>query len=355
MKRRRSILKPWSRAFPKYDTCDRREAIERYVDEYEAGINRIRKEFPQRIHVLSIEEAMTPQGAQSVLTFLGIPQQQQKIVTLSPSANSSVTAHPRLGVRSVSPMDPQRCCILVPCNTHIMPETEQILRELEELGYPVHRQFGVSAIDQARSKMATDAVLDGYEETLWVDSDMVFDVAAVELIRSHAEPIVAGVYAKKGNKAFASTFFEGTGKVVFGQDGGLIKIQHAATGFLHVRREAYVAIQQELNLPICNEMFAGRPIIPFFQPMLIEHGESHWYLGEDYSFSERARQAGLKILADTRIRLWHVGNYRYGWEEAARDVERFDTFHINFEEGTATPEKPTIKKLPTETDRTRRT
>jgi hypothetical protein len=35
-------------------------------------------------------------------------------------------------------------------------------------------------------------------------------------------------------------------------------------------------------------------------------------------------------MADTTIRLWHVGTYRYGWEDAGRDVERFGdyTFHV---------------------------
>ena len=42
----------------------------------------------------------------------------------------------------------------------------------------------------------------------------------------------------------------------------------------------------------------------------------YWYLGEDYSFCERARQCGYKIMADTSIRLWHIGEYAYGWEDA---------------------------------------
>jgi GT2 family glycosyltransferase len=37
-----------------------------------------------------------------------------------------------------------------------------------------------------------------------------------------------------------------------------------------------------------------------------------WYLAEDYAFCERARQCGFKIMADTTIRLWHIGEYAYG-------------------------------------------
>jgi hypothetical protein len=35
-------------------------------------------------------------------------------------------------------------------------------------------------------------------------------------------------------------------------------------------------------------------------------------------------------MADTTIRLWHVGNHAYGWEDAGMEQERFDTFVLNF-------------------------
>jgi hypothetical protein len=57
-------------------------------------------------------------------------------------------------------------------------------------------------------------------------------------------------------------------------------------------------------------------MIPFFQPQVIPDGDGHWYLAEDYSFCYRARQCGFRIMADTTIRLLHVGTYAYGWEDA---------------------------------------
>jgi len=101
----------------------------------------------------------------------------------------------------------------------------------------------------------------------------------------------------------------GTQKLVFGQGGGLIELLYAGTGFLLVRREAYLAIQRTLELQICNERF-GQPLIPFFHPMLHPIDDGHWYLAEDYAFCQRARAAGLRIFADTSIRLWHIGPYR---------------------------------------------
>ena len=69
--------------------------------------------------------------------------------------------------------------------------------------------------------------------------------------------------------------------------------------------------------------------------------EGSWYLAEDYAFCARARQCGIAIMADTSIRLWHVGTYRYGWEDAGSDKERFATYNYFFTPSAAkTAEAP---------------
>jgi hypothetical protein len=60
--------------------------------------------------------------------------------------------------------------------------------------------------------------------------------------------------------------------------------------------------------------------------LIAGEGEQAWYLGEDYAFCERVRRCGFRVLADTAIRLWHVGSYRFGWEDAGRDMGRFGDY-----------------------------
>ena len=67
---------------------------------------------------------------------------------------------------------------------------------------------------------------------------------------------------------------------------------------------------------------------PISPPLIREDDDGHWYLAEDFSFCERARQCGYKIMADTTIRLWHIGNYSYGWEDAGSGVKRFGTYRF---------------------------
>ncbi|HEX7380455.1 MAG TPA: hypothetical protein VF278_25300 [Pirellulales bacterium] len=122
----------------------------------------------------------------------------------------------------------------------------------------------------------------------------------------------------------------GTREVTMGEGGGLVEVLYAGTGFLLVRRGVYVAIQQRFNLPLCDGGRAHRAI-PFFMPMLEEWGGTMSQLGEDYAFSRRARLCGYKIMADTSIRLWHIGPYHYGYEDAGTELQRLASYRHMFE------------------------
>jgi hypothetical protein len=152
---------------------------------------------------------------------------------------------------------------------------------------------------------------------------------------------------------------------------------YAATGFLLTRREVYEAIREKCKLPICNEQW-GKPTVPYFMPMVVEeetpsprpspvkgegdtagqlthhspthHSPTHQsppskryaYLGDDFAFCYRARQAGYKIYADTTIRLGHIGPYAFSWEEAGGSNQRFGTYIyrvLDAESGDGSAEK----------------
>jgi hypothetical protein len=102
----------------------------------------------------------------------------------------------------------------------------------------------------------------------------------------------------------------------FRSDGGSMptrvglpcEARYSGCGFLFGRREVYERMRTQLALPECNKHF-GRPIVPYILPLLIPHRGGHWYLSEHYAFCERARQCGFRVMADTTIRLEHVGSY----------------------------------------------
>jgi hypothetical protein len=224
--------------------------------------------------------------------------------------------------------DPARCVVLVPVGSYIEPDCDDGLRRLEAQGYTVRRVRGYAAIDQARSQMASDALADGFDELMWIDSDVVFDVADVQRLRDSDAPVICGIYPKKNKRALSCHLLPGTRNVLFGSRGRLIEIRYAAAGFLLTRREVYEEIAKQEELPVCNQRFSA-PVVPYFLPLLLPVEDGTWYLGEDFAFCERARRSGFPIIADTRIRLGHLGSYRYGWEDAGSDRERYSDYDFS--------------------------
>ena len=115
-----------------------------------------------------------------------------------------------------------RCVILVPALS-LEPETLDLLGALHQRGYEVRELRGESAIDRARSSMATEAMRNGFDETFWIDADMSFDPDHVETIRSHGLPMCAGLYVTKKQIRFAGKFGPDVRSVTFGNGGGLVK------------------------------------------------------------------------------------------------------------------------------------
>jgi hypothetical protein len=208
------------------------------------------------------------------------------------------------------------CVVLVPASGMIEPGCELGLGELERRGYVVRRVFGFSAIDFGRSVLASEALRDGFQEIMWIDSDINFHPDDVEKLRSHQLPIACGIYAKKNGKSFACCFnlSDKEYDVEFGPGGGLYEIYYAAFGFIHTRRHLYETVRTQLQIPECNQRF-GKAVVPYVLPMLIPDKKGHWYLAEDFAFCERVKQCGIKIMADTTIRLLHVGNYGFSWQD----------------------------------------
>ena len=239
------------------------------------------------------------------------------------------------------------CVVLVPIGGPLDPGCDDALRELERRGHPVWRVRGYSAVDAARNQLATDAIGKGFAELMWVDADVAFDPNDVAKLRSHHLPFTCGLYPKKGPRQFAAEFLPGTPSVRFGKSGGLTEIRYCGFGFTHVRRAVFEAVQRHAGLPVCNQRF-GSLLVPYFEPTSIPEPGGRWALSEDYAFCERARQAGFPVMADTTIRLWHVGTYRYGWEDAGSSKDRFGDYTFNLP-GAAAPAPaapPPTERLP---------
>ena len=221
--------------------------------------------------------------------------------------------------------------VLVPHLNGVDWECEQSLRKLEEEGVRVVRSGGSSQVDVARNRLASEALHDGAESIFFIDSDIGFDPLDALRLLARPEPVVSGVYAKKGRREFASIFADGVDEVVFGAHAfGLYPLKYAATGFLRIKTTVLRRMIEELDLPHCNTHW-GRGDWPFFRPEVVPQGEGRrHYLGEDWAFSHRLARIGVTPMADTSIRLWHYGRYGYGWEDVGVESKRSATYTHRF-------------------------
>ena len=241
----------WTRVFPQYETPDREEGLRRYWDEYYQRADKLSRRYPENFRVWDTEVLTAEPGVREVLSFARIPPGKQVIILgkrPSPPDLPNPADTPAARQRRLHPMDPRKCAILVPFSGFIHQECDDALKELERRGYRVRRVGGFAAIDQGRNVIATDALMDGFEETLWIDSDVGFHPDSVDQLRSHPHPIVAGVYPQKGKRALACHVMPGSPSIVFGKHGGLVELLYAGTGFLLIRREVYLTIQQKAEI-----------------------------------------------------------------------------------------------------------
>jgi hypothetical protein len=224
-----------------------------------------------------------------------------------------------------------QCVVLVPHMGGIESECDQALKKLEQAGVRVVRRSGSSQIDVARNDMISEALHDGAESILFIDSDIGFEPADALRILARPEPVISGVYAKKGPREFASNFADGVKEVKFGpESAGAYPLCYAATGFLRIKAAVLRRMIADLRLPLCNTHW-GRGMWPFFMPMFVPQAPGkHHYLGEDWAFSYRLSQIGITPMADTSIRLWHWGRYGYSWEDVGGNIERYRTYSYSF-------------------------
>lgn len=234
-----------------------------------------------------------------------------------------------------------KCAILVPVARHIEPECERALQWLERSGHVVRRVWGYSDISRGRSQIVTDALAEGFEELIWVDSDIAFDPRDLAKLRAHNLPAVGAIYPVKGQRRLTCITVKGTSEVKFGQQGGLMEVEALGGGFIHTRREVYDKVRSACALPHCKSI-SPHGIIPFFLPLIVqrEGDDRPVLLGEDLSFCERIRLSGIKIFADTTIRLHHVGRYLYSWEDAGGVLERAPNFTLTLPPGDTSSASP---------------
>ena len=176
------------------------------------------------------------------------------------------------------------------------------LLKQEGISYQVSFEIGNSIVASARNNLVSQFLNSDCTDMLFVDSDLSWPIEAMVKVMSHDVPFVAGVYQTKDltKPSFTVKFLEAITRV-----NGLIEVERTGTGFMRLRRdclEKMLAAYPELKL-----RDKGNPDNLNFYALFDNKVINGAYVGEDYTFCDRWRGIGGKVMIDPSLNFAHWG------------------------------------------------
>lgn len=194
--------------------------------------------------------------------------------------------------------------IAIPCMDMVHTDFMISLNNLQRIGATSCAVTKSSLVYSARNSLTKQAIANGFDRILWLDSDMVFESDLLVKLSEHVDngcEYVSGLYFKRTYptepvlyKSIEQRQIEdglSTDALVYTNYPKDQLFEVAATGFGAVMMTTDLAkkVYDEYGLP--------------FSPTL--------GLGEDLSFCLRAKSVGAKLYCDSSIKLKHIGLTSY--------------------------------------------
>jgi len=192
--------------------------------------------------------------------------------------------------------------IATPVSGSISPSWANKIREMHLPRWTWYlRGGGALPIDIARNLLVKDALEDGSQYILFLDSDVLPPLDGVLHLMAWKLPIVSGLYwvRKEEGECWAMWKDEGGYKMraIKAWDGRLLKVDIVGLGFMLVDMRVFKKIPP-----------------PWFKFQLVsglKPGEKEIFLGEDVFFCRLARKHGFPIHVDTFVRCEHIQTMKF--------------------------------------------
>lgn len=249
----------------------------------------------------------------------------------------------------------------------------------------VSRVHGCAYIDIARATAASWCLAGGFDGLFFIDHDIVFEPQeAVGLMRVAARTgaIAYALYSmrRSGHRSIGTIDLEGaeSKRVKFFEGGGLQPGLYGGLGFAAIPRSVLELMGCDLpeldtNWSKCKALFALRAGVPDWEELyeallarglldpecseslgdlkryfrdVVHSALGREYEGEDTSFFHRARRHGVRLICDTRPRIFHKGAYKYALEDVHVCVPRARSATIKFQPPTGAHGQPVRAAAP---------
>ena len=201
----------------------------------------------------------------------------------------------------------KKVLIGMPTVGNIPTQTVAALMQLRNrMGNPQVAFINNSLVYDARNEICLQAINEGFDEVLFIDSDMIFPDDAYEKLEALDSDIATGVYYGRAGRHIPIVYTkviprsESKGaEAVYKVEipSGTFTVEGCGMGMCLIRTEVIKELCKAHN---------NAPFEPFLG------------LGEDLAFCYRATQSGYKIKANAYIPLSHIGTAIY----TAKDYQR---------------------------------
>ena len=162
---------------------------------------------------------------------------------------------------------------------------------------------GCSIITMARNMLVDQFLQSNCTELLFIDADVIpqpEDILRL-VAQSGDKDVTAGMYPRraKDKKFFLDFFQDELGDIQF--DGALMRANRVGTGFMLIQRHVIETLADKA------EKYLGQDgvgqVANVFEFSMLD-GK---FVGEDYTFCDKARAEGFKVWVDVEISLPHMG------------------------------------------------
>jgi hypothetical protein len=205
--------------------------------------------------------------------------------------------------------------IATPCldgnvSAHYTASLVRTMTTLQQKGWrspQIDFEIGNSLIADARNKLVARFLASAASDLVFIDSDLSWSPDDLVRLASCDVPLVAGVYQRKSRTKIDFAVKFGT---TIGMDTQrLMEVERVGTGFMRLRRdciERMVAAHASLRLknPLAQD---DANFYALFDTTIVD-GQ---FIGEDFTFCDRWRAIGGKVLIDPTMNFGHHGAAAY--------------------------------------------
>lgn len=162
---------------------------------------------------------------------------------------------------------------------------------------------GCSIITMARNMLVEQFLKSDCTELLFIDADVIpqpEDILRL-VAQSGDKDVTAGMYPRraKDRKFFLDFYLNDEGDLEF--EGALMRANRVGTGFMLIQRHVIEKIAEQ------SEMYLGQDGVGQVANVFEFSMRDGKFVGEDYTFCDKAIASGFKVWVDVEICLPHVG------------------------------------------------